>query len=175
MIGYRPTSIVVGGLPAVGKTTVSQRLARYLGAPYLRVDTIEQAVIGSGIADLPGIAGYSVGYALAGENLRLGAVVVSECVNGLNVTRRAWRRVAEEAGADSLDVELVCSDPAEHRRRAENRTVDVVGLALPTWRDIVERDYEPWPEPHLVIDTATTSPDEAVRTIVGMLGVSSRS
>ncbi|MGU3432096.1 AAA family ATPase [Actinomycetes bacterium M1A6_2h] len=162
----RLTLIVVGGLPAVGKTTVSQQLARHLGAPYIRIDTIEKAIVTSGVAAAPGSAGYVVGYALAAEQLHIGSSAVVECVNGLDLTRRSWRRVANKAGADVLEVELICSDRAEHRRRAQSRVVDIPGLTLPTWRDIVAREYEPWPEQHLVIDTASTSPADAVRSIV---------
>ncbi|WP_374223157.1 hypothetical protein [Streptomyces sp. FH025] len=53
-----------------------------------------------------------------------------------------------------LEAETVCSDPAEHRRRAEQRTVDVPGLALPDWTAITTRAYEPWDRAHLVLDTA---------------------
>ena len=36
--------IIFGGLPASGKTTIARDLARQLGATYLRIDTIEQAL-----------------------------------------------------------------------------------------------------------------------------------
>lgn len=44
--------IVIGGLPATGKTTLARLLASRTGAVHLRVDTIEQAVVRS---DWPGI------------------------------------------------------------------------------------------------------------------------
>ena len=37
----------------------------------------------------------------------------AECVTPMKITRAAWRRVAEAAGAYLVEVELVCSDPAE--------------------------------------------------------------
>ena len=46
-----------------------------------------------------------------------------------------------------------CADEAEHRRRVETPTSDVEGLAKPTWRAVVEREYEPWTREHLVIDS----------------------
>ncbi|WP_327682730.1 AAA family ATPase [Kitasatospora sp. NBC_00458] len=147
--------IVIGGLPATGKTTLARVLARRTGAVHLRVDTIEQAIRRAGRADVPiGPAGYAVAYALAEEHLRQGLTVVGESVNPLAVTRDAWRDAALRAGVPFLEAEVVCSDPAEHRRRAERRTVDIPGLALPDWAEITNRAYEPWHRDRLVVDTA---------------------
>ena len=44
---YRGKPIVVGGLPATGKSTVASTLARQAGFAFVRVDRIEQAIIGS--------------------------------------------------------------------------------------------------------------------------------
>ncbi|MBV2153487.1 AAA family ATPase [Kitasatospora sp. SUK 42] len=147
--------IVLSGLPATGKTTLARSLAHRTGAVHLRVDTIEQAVLRSGVLAPPlGPVGYAVAYALAEEHLRQGLTVIAESVNPLAVTRTAWREVAVRAGARCLEAETVCSDPVEHRRRAEHRTVDVPGLELPDWTAITTREYEPWDREHLVLDTA---------------------
>ena len=54
--------IVGGGLPGTGKTTLSRLLAGRIGAVHLRVDTIEQALVRSGLARRPvGPAGYATG------------------------------------------------------------------------------------------------------------------
>jgi predicted kinase len=45
-----PMLIIFGGLPATGKTTIARDLARQLGATYLRIDTIEQAIRDSATA-----------------------------------------------------------------------------------------------------------------------------
>jgi hypothetical protein len=42
--GNRSVLVVVGGLPATGKTTVSRAAAGRTGAACLRIDTIEQAL-----------------------------------------------------------------------------------------------------------------------------------
>jgi len=76
--------IIVCGLPATGKTTLSRLLARDLGAVHLRIDTIEQAIVRSGAAERPlGPVGYTVAHALAADQLRQGLAVVAECVNPL--------------------------------------------------------------------------------------------
>ncbi|MBY8879366.1 AAA family ATPase [Actinacidiphila acidipaludis] len=158
--------ISLGGLPATGKTTLARAVARELGAVHLRIDTIEQAVVRSGLARHPvGPVGYAVGYALAEDHLRQGLTVIAESVNPLAVTRDAWRDVASRAGVRLLEVETVCSDTSEHRRRSAERTVDIPGLPLPTWDDITGREYEPWVRGRLVVDTAVRDVGACVRTI----------
>ena len=147
--------VLICGLPATGKSTLAGALAAEIGAFYVRVDTIEQAIVRSGLAVEPlGPAGYVVANAVAEENLNLGFTVVAESVNPIAVTRDAWRSVAERSGVPVLEVEVVCSDLAEHRRRAETRVVGIPDLVLPSWDEIVNRNYEPWDREHLVIDTA---------------------
>src|ERR1700722_5837077 len=108
--------IVFGGLPGVGKSAIAAEVARRLVAAYLRIDVIEVAMTrGLGLTkegDI-GEAGYIVAYDLARSNLALGVPVVADSVNPIEVTRAAWRAVAADTGAPSLEVELVCSDLAE--------------------------------------------------------------
>jgi hypothetical protein len=70
--------------------------------------------------------------------------------------------VASAASVDHLEVEVVCSDLAEHERRATHRAADIPGLVLPGWPDIIGREYEPWDREHLVLDTARLSIAECV-------------
>ena len=157
--GRRPLLVVIGGLPAVGKTAVCRALLgeRPMTPPmtWLRVDSIEQALRRSGemAPDMPGGAGYYAAAAVAGDVLSTGGDVLVECVNPLPITRRLWERTALDAGSRLLQVELVCSDREEHRRRVEQRVSDIAGLVLPDWRDVLQRDYAPWPEADLRLDT----------------------
>ncbi|MFD2263848.1 AAA family ATPase [Lacibacterium aquatile] len=159
--------IIFGGLPGVGKTTVARALADALGACYLRIDTIEQALRTSG--ELPGgvtAAGYITAYAVALDNLRLGRVVIADSVNPIEITRQAWRGVAGEAGVQALEVEITCSDPTEHRRRVETRLSDIPGLVQPDWAKVQARDYEDWGDRPLRFDTAAARPEEIVADLL---------
>ena len=44
--------------------------------------------------------------------------------------------VARRAAVALVEVEVVCSDAAEHRRRVESRRADIPGLLLPTWDEV---------------------------------------
>lgn len=158
--------VVVGGLPATGKSTVCAEVARARRAAWLRVDRIEDAIVRTTSLRHPvGVVGYAVAYALAAEQLRCGLDVIADCVNPLPITRDAWRQVAVDAHARLVEVEMICSDPAEHRRRAETRTIDIEGHRLPTWADIAAREYEPWVRDRTVIDSTTTSAPGAASRI----------
>jgi predicted kinase len=91
--------------------------------------------------------------------------VVADSVNPLAVTRDAWRRVAASTSSPIVEIEVVCSDPTEHRRRVETRATDVPGLALPSWQGVVERDYEPWDRSRIVLDTAGCTILEALKEL----------
>jgi predicted kinase len=161
--------VVFGGLPGVGKSTIAAMLARRLLATYLRIDTIEQAL--RACATLPGgvvAEGYAVAYLVAEENLRAGGTVVADSVNPLPVTRDAWLAVANRAHAPVLEVEIVCSDAEEHRRRVETRRTNVSGLTLPVWDEVLARDYQRWDRPHVILDTAARIAEDTVEELLAM-------
>jgi predicted kinase len=161
---------IFAGLPGTGKTELSTYLAQKIGATHLRIDTIEQSLRDSGLT-LTGPEGYLIAYSLAADNLRLGLPVVADSVNPLDITRQAWREVATQVGAPFREIEVICSDKTEHRRRVETRKIGIPGFKPPTWQEVVEREYDLWGEEHIVIDTAGQTPEESKRMLDRMLGI----
>ncbi|MFA7260479.1 MAG: AAA family ATPase [Aeromonas bestiarum] len=162
--------IIFGGLPGSGKSTIARALAQQLGAVYLRIDTIEQAIRDAErTGEEMGPAGYFVAYELARENLKIGSIVITDSVNPIQLTRDAYHDVALSVGVPCLDVEVICSNPKLHRERVENRTADIAGFALPDWQAVLDRDYEPWDRERLILDSATLSVAQSVEKIVAAL------
>lgn len=98
--------------------------------------------------------GYRLAYRIAADNLRVGTSVVADSCNPVELTRREWEQVARDAQVDFINIEVVCSDPHEHRRRVEQRIADISGLELPTWNEVEAREYDEWKGERIVIDTA---------------------
>jgi predicted kinase len=163
-----PTLFIFAGLPASGKTTLAQHLAAELNAAHLRIDTIEQA-----LRDLCDIQvedeGYRLAYRVAADNLRLGLSVVADSCNTIELTRREWEGVAQAEGTDFVNVEVVCSDLAEHRRRVESRANSVPNLKLSTWDEVVAREYQSWSVPRVIVDTAGRSPETSYNELRALL------
>lgn len=162
--------IVFSGLPGVGKSRIARELARAVEAVYLRIDSIEQSLRDSGSLVEPiNDSGYRVAYFVAEDNLKLGRTVVADCVNPISTTRDAWREVAERSGARLFEIEVRCSDAAEHRRRVESRTIDIPGLLPLTWNEVRSREYQAWDRAHLEVDSATETPEQILRCIRELL------
>jgi predicted kinase len=161
--------LILSGLPGVGKTAIARAAAGRLRAVHLRIDSIEQCVRdylpGQDLEEL----GYRVAYAVAEDNLRLGHIVIADCVNPIALTRNAWLGVARRAGVDAVEIEVRCSDVSEHRRRVETRGGDIPGLKAPSWSDILAREYRAWDRDHVVIDTARQSIEQSVEIVRGLV------
>lgn len=162
--------IIFSGLPGSGKSTIAQALAKRLNAFYLRIDTIEQAIRKADEDDREiGPAGYFVAYSLARENLQLGATVIADSVNPLALTRDAYREIVLSTRTGYLEIEIICSDIIEHRKRVETRVSEVEGLTLPDWKHVTNLAYEPWNREHLILDSYSLSSDECVSRIIEVL------
>jgi hypothetical protein len=64
-----------------------------------------------------------------------------------------------------FEIEVICSDTGEHRRRVETRTIDVAKLNPPAWQQVVDLEYEPWDRPRLVLDTANRAPADTLEWV----------
>lgn len=160
--------IIFGGLPGTGKSTISRLLAAKLNAVWLRIDSIEQSLIRSEkttMSDI-GSAGYLIAYAIAADNLKLGNNVIADSVNPLAITRQAWLNVASENAAPALEIEIICSDKAQHKERVEQRSADIAGHVLPDWQKVSTRKYEVWLSADITLDTSVLTPEQAVEVIL---------
>jgi predicted kinase len=151
---------------------VAQKIVGKLGATYLRIDAIEQALVPSlGGQERVGASGYLVAYALAQSNLALGNVVVVDAVNPLTVIRETWRNIAKQASCGIVEVEVVCSDMVEHQRRVEQRQADIPGHVLPTWHEVQSRAYDRWSTDRLVLDSAILSAEDGATKVIDAVKV----
>lgn len=140
---------VFAGLPGVGKSTLARALARETGLFHLRVDAIEEPFFRDGMAVTS--QGYEAMKNLAAENAALGIGSILDCVNPWPETRALFTF----PGVQCQRVEVVCSNEDLHRTRLIDRGVG------PTWEEVQGRDYRPWKEADVQIDTAIMPLDEA--------------
>lgn len=167
------TLFIFAGLPGTGKTTLSQRLAQRVQAVHLRIDSFEQ-----GLRDLCSWQvlgeGYRLSYRIAADNLSLDIDVVADSCNPIEMTRKEWEQVAKDSNAAFTNIEVVCTDTTEHRRRIEQtRENNIPGLRLPSWTAVENREYHRWSQDRIVIDTAKKSEEECFDELCSALGLRS--
>jgi len=155
---------ILSGLPASGKSSLAKLIAKEYNAVYLRIDTIEQALRDLCNYDVQG-EGYRLAYRIASNNLDLGHKVVADSCNPVAFTRREWEEVATRSNSRYINIEVICSNKEEHKRRVDNRCAEVDGLKLPTWNEIQNREYHAWEADRIVIDTASKSIEESFREL----------
>jgi len=165
--------IIFGGLPGVGKSTIAKKLAATLKAVYLRIDTIEQAIkdaskIGGQQIEVTA-EGYIAACAIAKDNLELGLTVITDSVNPVEITRTQYRKTATDSNSRFFEVEIICSDRNKHKERVEMRSTSIPDFKLPSWQDVLSKEYETWQTKQLSIDTAHTTPQEAVNIIMSKI------
>jgi predicted kinase len=160
-----PLLIIMGGLPGTGKTALSKGLAQQLPGVYLRIDVIEQSLRNFNGHDVTG-EGYAVARALAESNLLIGHTVIADAVNPIPLTREAWRTVGLKNSVKTVEIEVICSDKAEHKRRVEERTADIPGHEVPIWQKVLDREYHPWDTKDITIDTAGKTTEEALALLM---------
>ena len=167
----KSTLYIFSGLPATGKTTLAEKLAKFTGAVFLRIDTIEQ-----GLKDICSIKnveadGYRLSYRIAKDNLKIGNNVIADSCNPIQLTRLEWEEVANLSGANFENIEIICTDKNIHRHRTENRLSTIKNLKSPKWQDIETREYHLWNKPRHIINTANKSIKEAFTELIEKLNL----
>jgi len=164
MQSSEPILYIFSGLPGAGKSTLAKNISKILKAVYIRIDTIEQ-----GIRDLCKFdvqaEGYGLAYKIVEDNLKIGNNVISDQCNPINLTRKEWNEVAIKNNCKYMNIEVLCSNKEEHKNRIENRKAEVENLKLPSWKEVMEREYESWNEKHITIDTANKTIEECTKEL----------
>jgi hypothetical protein len=163
--------VLITGVPGSGKSTMAEVAGQALGAPVLGHDwamsglrpfsEVQEALDVMGVRGHRGV-GWSVLWALARSQLRLGSSVVLD-----GVARQpevdGTRQVALEEGSGAVVVMTSCEDAALHRSRVEDRK-----RAIPNWYELdwahVEQARSAWVPPHgidLVLESERTVQENA--------------
>jgi predicted kinase len=147
---------------------LARGVADAIGATYLRIDTIESAIVSTLMPYRDNPVGYVVAERVAADQLVAGRDVVADAVNGVAAARAGWVALAARTGALLRFVEVRCSDVAEHRRRVEARGPEMPGQGVPTWDQVLRRRYEAWPPElsgRLVIDNTGDAAGHVARIV----------
>jgi predicted kinase len=165
--------VVFAGLPGSGKSVLSRGVADAIGATYLRIDSIEAAIMATLMPFQDNPVGYVIAERVAADQLAGGRDVVADAVNGVAPARAGWVALAARTGAALRFVEVRCGDAAEHRRRVESRKPEMPGQHVPTWDQVRRRRFEPWPPElsgRLVIDNVGDAAGHVARIVAELTG-----
>jgi predicted kinase len=165
--------VVFAGLPGSGKSVLSRGVADAIGATYLRIDSIESAIVATLMPFKDNPVGYVIAERVADDQLAGGRDVVADAVNGVAPARAGWVALAARTGATLRFVEVRCSDEAEHRRRVESRQPEMPGQHVQTWDQVRRRRFEPWPPElsgRLVVDNVGDVTGHVARIVAGLAG-----
>ena len=160
----KPILYIFSGLPGVGKTSISKEFAKEMKAVYFRLDTIEHGIRELCSFNVQG-EGYGLTYRIVADNLRIGNSVVVDCCNPWALTRKEWENVATREQCAFCNIEIVCTDKKEHRKRVEELISDIDGFAHPSWQEVMSRDYQEWTTERIVIDSSLKYIESCVREL----------
>lgn len=154
-----PKLIVFSGLQGSGKSKLADTLSHELGIAVISVDTVESAIIRSGIGKTfeTSLAAYLVAENIANEQLTLGNSIIIDAANYVRQAQEIWEKVAVNNNCQLKVIECICVDEDEHRARIENRVRNLHGLKEVSWSDVINRkaESETWDIEKLVVDTST--------------------
>ncbi|GAA0990036.1 AAA family ATPase [Nocardiopsis tropica] len=106
------------------------------------------------------------------RQLTLGMSAIIDATGHTRAQRRRWQSITERLGGTFIGVECVCSDEEVQRLRLEGRS-----RGIPCWPTTVSWEHaermrelwEPWEEPHLVLDSAINPSEESLRRVLDLI------
>ena len=103
----------------------------------------------------------------------MGINVVADSCNPINLTRREWEEIARNSHSEFTNIEIICSDNEEHKKRIENRKATIHPiLSFHLGENVKGREYHPWAEKScIVIDTAFKTTNESFNELLLKLGL----
>lgn len=110
--------------------------------------------------------------AAAARQLQLGLDAVIDATGHTREFRARLESLAGSLDARYIGVECVCSDESTHRSRIDGRDRGIPGWpATVTWAHLQQMKdrWEGWHQPHLILDTATDSPESALRRVLDLV------
>ncbi len=164
----KPILILVAGLPASGKTTFANALAKKLGALWLNSDVLREKLNLRGKYDAVSKQKvYSAMLTLAEEALLGGNSLVADSTFYKEDLRKPWKELAEKTRTDYIFIEIVVSDEDARKRllipRADSEATWDVYTAL-------KESWEPIEEPHLKLNASKLSLEQMVEEAMQVLG-----
>ena len=69
----------------------------------------------------------------------------------------------------ALNIEVICSDKAEHQMRVERRSESLQGFRSQPWDEIINREYHAWTQHRLVLDTAGETAEDSFSRLLSLL------
>jgi len=178
--------VVVGGLPATGKTTLAEQLSRRKGWTVLSTDAVRRELTGAPATEQPfgeGTHDADTNAATYGRLLERARVALGQgervILDGSFADRR-WRAEARDVAdaGQAMLTELCCIAPralavdrlvARSRARTDDATrATVLSDATPAIAEEMARRFAPWPSA-TTIDTSATV-DDALVAMLAALG-----
>lgn len=106
------------------------------------------------------------------RQVQLGMSAIIDATGHTKAERDRWRSLTERLGGRFIGVECVCVDEGVQRQRLEARSRKIpCWPATVSWEHVnrMKKLWEPWEEPHLVLDSAVDSPEVNLHRVLELV------
>ena len=60
-----------------------------------------------------------------------------------------------------MNIQVICSNKEEHKKRVEAREAEISEFKFPTWEEVENREYHSWNSERVIIDTSGKTTEES--------------